>query len=123
MERRKVRVGIVIDDEMNGFDVPLGCHWQIGLDHDRHHSAVLGHNRHVETYVTTAYWTATGDAFENTGDFFVGNLRIFGLRSIPGRSEELLHQSTAGHDARHSSGAGAKEGSSVKFVGEWHDYR
>jgi hypothetical protein len=54
-----MRIGIVVDDQMDSFDVPVRRLRQIGLDHDGDNPAVFGDNGHIEADVPAAYGTPT----------------------------------------------------------------
>src|SRR4051812_35493680 len=78
MKRGQMRVGIMVDDEMNCLDVVLTRHRQIGFDNDRHHPSIFRDDWHVETHMSPADRTTTGYAIQNPCDLFVGYLRILG---------------------------------------------
>ena len=78
-----MRVGIVVDDEVDGLDVVLGGHRQVALDDHRHDPPVLGHDRHVERDVARADGPVAEQVLQDPGDLLVGHLGV--ARSRPSR--------------------------------------
>jgi len=80
MESGKMRVGIVVNDEMNAFDESTASHRQIALYDDGHYSAILGHPGHVEVDVAASDGPIAEEIFEDAGDLLVGDLGIVGTQ-------------------------------------------
>jgi hypothetical protein len=111
MESRQVRVRIMIYDEMNGLDVALRRHGEIGFDDHRYYSAVLRDDGHVETHVTSTDWPVTGHLFQDPGYFLIGNL---GVLRPSGSQDPLGSRQGAGRD---ESGRGCGAGSEKRSAG------
>jgi hypothetical protein len=117
MESGKMCVGIMVDDEMNAFHKLIAPHREIALDYHRDHPAVFRHYRHVEVHMTTPDGTIAEQILEDTGDFFVGDFRIFGTGCKSSGSSNL----SPGHETRcDQAGGGAKEATASWMVGLGH---
>jgi hypothetical protein len=113
MERGKMRVRIMVNDEMNALHKPIVRHWEIALDHHRDHAAVLRHDRHVEVDMPPPDGTIREQILEDAGDFFVGDFRIFGTPYKTGGSGQF----SLGHETScDESGGSAKEASARWIV-------
>jgi hypothetical protein len=99
----------VIDNEMNGFHIRLGCHGQIGLDDDRYHSTVLRHEGHVEADMAALNRPAARDPLQNSGNLFVRNLRILGTAGPVCSCQESLAERTGDDEAGCGGNAGPEE--------------
>jgi hypothetical protein len=113
MEGGKMRVGIVVDDEVNAFHELTVRHREIALDYNRNHSAVLRHHGHVEVDVTAPDGTIAEEIFENAGDFLVGDFGIYRTeREARGAGELGPGDKTSCENA----GGSTKEAAAGRFV-------
>jgi len=91
MKRGEMRVGIMVDDEVNCLNVIVGRHRQVSFNHHGDYPSIFGDDWHVKTHMSSSDGTATGNAIENTGDLFVRYFRILGTREAGERLEPADH--------------------------------
>jgi hypothetical protein len=113
MEGGKMRVRIVVNDEMNTFHEPTAGHREIAFNDNRNHSTIFRHDRHVEVHVTASNGTITKEIFEKTGDFFVGDFGVL----VPECKARGADQGRPDNQTRdENSGGGAKEAAASWLV-------
>ena len=81
MEGGKMRVGIVVNDEMNAFYELTAGHREIALYDDRNHSPIFCHSGHVEVDVAPPDGPIAEEILKDAGDLVVGDFGIVGAHS------------------------------------------
>ena len=73
-----MRIGVVVDDEMNAFDILALAHRKVTFDDDRNNSAVLRHQWHVQLNVALTNGTIPEQLLQDASNFLIGYFGVFG---------------------------------------------